>query len=41
MSKTYIVPPKFTVSNLIAESDFVIALGTIILNDENGNETDY
>ncbi len=28
MAKTYIEPPKFTVTNLIAEGDFVVALGT-------------
>ncbi|MCO6149646.1 nuclear transport factor 2 family protein [Flavobacterium sp. NRK1] len=29
MSKTYLEPPKFTVRNLIAEGDFVTAVGNI------------
>ena len=36
MATTYIEPPKFTVTNLIAEGDFVTALGDITLNDEGG-----
>jgi uncharacterized protein len=36
MAATYIEPPKFTVTNLIAEGDFVTALGDIILKDEDG-----
>ncbi len=36
MAATYIEPPKFTVTNLIAEGDFVIALGDITLKDEDG-----
>ena len=36
MATTYIEPPKFTVTNLIAEGDFVTALGDITLKDEDG-----
>jgi uncharacterized protein len=36
MAATYIEPPKFTVTNLIAEGDFVMALGDITLKDEDG-----
>lgn len=36
MVETYIEPPKFTTVNLIAEGDFVTALGDITLKDENG-----
>jgi len=32
----FIEPPKFTVTNLIAEGDFVTALGDITLKDEDG-----
>ena len=36
MATVYVEPPKFTVENLIAEGDFVVAMGTIHLKDENG-----
>jgi uncharacterized protein len=36
MAATYIEPPKFTVVDLIAEGDFVTALGDITLKDEDG-----
>jgi uncharacterized protein len=36
MAATYIEPPKFTVTNLIAEGDLVTALGDITLKDEDG-----
>jgi uncharacterized protein len=41
MAATYIKPPKFTVANLIAEGDFVTALGDITLKDEDGNAVHY
>ncbi len=41
MAKTYIEPPKFRVANLIAEDDFVTALGDITIKDEDGNAADY
>ena len=33
---TYVEPPKFTVTHLIAEGDFVTALGDIRIKDEAG-----
>lgn len=41
MATVYTEPPKFTVTDLIAEGDFVTALGGITAKDENGNEADY
>lgn len=41
MEATYTKPPKFRVSNLIAEGDFVTALGDIIMKDEDGRESHY
>ncbi len=39
MKETYVHPPKFNVSNLIAEDDFVVAIGKITLTDQAGQET--
>jgi uncharacterized protein len=36
MKATYVEPPEFTVAQLIAEGDFVTALGDIRLKDERG-----
>ena len=41
MAKTYIEPPKFMVANLIAEGDFVTALGSITMKDEDDKEVLY
>jgi ketosteroid isomerase-like protein len=41
MATMYVEPPKFTVSNLIAEGDFVTALGSIRAKDNDGKEADY
>ena len=41
MAMTYIDPPKFRVANLIAEGDFVTALGDITIKDEDGKVADY
>jgi len=41
MAMTYIEPPKFRVANLIAEGDFVTALGDITMKDEDGKAADY
>jgi uncharacterized protein len=41
VAETYIEPPKFTVTNLIAEGDFVTALGDITLKDEDGKVSHY
>ena len=39
MATMYIEPPKFTVTNLIAEGDFLTVLGEITIKDEDGEET--
>ena len=36
MAATYIEPPKFMVTNLIAEGDFLTVLGDIKLTEEDG-----
>jgi uncharacterized protein len=36
MNSTYLEPPKFVVTQLIAEGDFVTAIGTIDIRDETG-----
>lgn len=41
MAKTYAGSSKFNIANVIAEGDFVTALGEITLKDEDGKETDY
>ena len=41
MNKTYVEPPRFMVENLIAEGDYVTAIGKISLKDESGKMTHY
>ena len=41
MAATYTEPPKFMVADLIAEGDFVTALGDITMTDEDGKATRY
>ncbi|XYI02179.1 nuclear transport factor 2 family protein [Sorangium sp. So ce1128] len=41
MATTYVEPPKFTVANLIAEGDFVTALGDITVKDKDGKATHH
>lgn len=41
LAKAYIEPPKFTVTNFIAEGDFVTAVGEITLKDEDGMAKHY
>jgi uncharacterized protein len=41
MATTYLEPPKFMVANLIAEGDFVTALGDITMKDEDGKAAHY
>ncbi len=36
-----IEPPKFTVSNLIADGDFVTAIGKITLKDDEGKTAQH
>lgn len=39
MTDAYVEPPVFTVDHLIAEEDFVIALGSITVKAADGTET--
>lgn len=41
MAKEYIEPPKFAVENIIAEGNFVTAIGKISLKRAGGNMIEY
>ncbi|WP_400193948.1 nuclear transport factor 2 family protein [Hymenobacter sp. B81] len=41
MATAYQQPPRFRVEQLIAEDDFVTALGTIVLPDESGQAVEH
>jgi uncharacterized protein len=41
MEETYTEPPKVTVDILIAEGEFLTAVGEVIMKDENGNPARY
>jgi uncharacterized protein len=41
MAETYREPPVFTVHRMIAEGDFVTAIGEITLKDDAGTPTHY
>jgi uncharacterized protein (TIGR02246 family) len=41
MATAYAEPPRFMVENLIAEGEFVTALGKISMKDEDGIRVDY
>jgi len=41
MAEAYAEPPKFMVDHLIAEGDFVTAIGKISLKDEMGKPASY
>jgi ketosteroid isomerase-like protein len=41
MATTYVEPPKFRVAHLIAEGDFVTALGDITMKAEDGKAANY
>ncbi|WP_404788337.1 SDR family NAD(P)-dependent oxidoreductase [Altericista sp. CCNU0014] len=41
MATAYVEPPKFMVTNLIAEGDFITALGDITMKDEDGKAAHY
>lgn len=41
MLSTYKEPPQFSVSEMIAERDFVIAIGKITLEDEVNTRTEF
>ena len=38
MTREYVEPPKYTVTTLIGEGEFLTALGDIYAKDENGKE---
>lgn len=41
MAETYIEPPQFTVQDIIAEGDFVTAIGDITMKDNDGKNVTY
>ncbi|RYY26935.1 MAG: nuclear transport factor 2 family protein [Chitinophagaceae bacterium] len=41
MRQAYIEPPQFSVEKLIAEGDFVTAVGRISIKNDQGEATDY
>lgn len=41
MKKAYVEPPKFKVEHLIAEDDFLTAIGQISMNGKDGKAVDY
>jgi ketosteroid isomerase-like protein len=41
MATNYKEPPKFEVTNLIAEGDFVTAVGNITMKSEDGRDENY
>ena len=41
MRKAYVEPPKLKVKHLIAEGDFVTAVGEISMKDESGKMVNY
>src|SRR5687768_4418408 len=41
MKETYVEPPRFAIAHLIAEGDFVTALGDITLKDKDGRDVDF
>jgi uncharacterized protein len=41
MAKEYLVPPKVTVEHLIADGDFLTAVGEVTVKDENGKDILY
>ena len=41
MAETYVEPPNFEVAHLIAEGDFLTALGDITMKDKDGSAIQY
>jgi ketosteroid isomerase-like protein len=41
MARSYTEPPKVTVDDLIAEGDFLTAVGMVTMKDENSKAIDY
>lgn len=40
MTKEYVAPPAFTVERLVADGDYVVALGTIVSRADDGTPVD-
>ncbi|MGF7218223.1 uncharacterized protein (TIGR02246 family) [Spirosoma lacussanchae] len=41
MATNYTEPPLVTVEDLLAEGDFLVAVGSVTMKNENGNPTHY
>lgn len=41
MATTYVEPPSVSVSHLIAEEEFLTAVGEVIMNDKDGKAATY
>lgn len=41
MTTAYVQPPEFRVDHLVAEGDFVTAIGKISMKDEDGKKAEY
>ena len=41
MATEYITPPTVTIEHLIAEGDYLTAVGLVTVKDENGKNTQY
>jgi uncharacterized protein len=41
MTTAYMEPPKFNVESVIAEGDFVTAIGNITMKEDDGREAQY
>ncbi|MCQ9636377.1 nuclear transport factor 2 family protein [Chryseobacterium sp. WG23] len=41
MAKTYLKPPNFSVEIIVAESEFVTAVGKIRVKNKNGQSSDH
>ncbi|MBT1706203.1 nuclear transport factor 2 family protein [Chryseosolibacter indicus] len=41
MATTYVVPPKVTVDHLIAEGDYLTAVGEVIMKDGEGKDARF
>ena len=41
MATTYVEPPRFMVENLIAEGEYLTAIGTIAMKNEHGKMVNY
>ncbi len=41
MANTYVEPPKVTVANLIAEGEFLTAIGDVTMKNKDGKDAQY